>query len=273
MVAALIVVVVTLFFLGIGLLISTNILVILLLSFVGLILGSGIGFFFLRESAPEGHWALFAGPVAAGLLFVLLCGVLNLLLDDNLRVALPDPLRMYTIVFLLTAPLGLFLGYYFSASMSGSIREQRGSGRASTPSVGARPPRQSRGSDARASVEPDRAAPRPTLPPPPASGGATGGFSSAQQLIVRLNEEVPTLKQFGQVQVVDLQDGTACVIVTRTSDQVAVYMVCHPSYPERPPDVSVEQPSRQQTHTNILFTWNSTSHRLKDIVADWMRRL
>lgn len=269
MVAALIVVVVTLFFLGIGLLISTNILVILLLSFVGLILGSSIGFFFLRESTTEGHWALFAGPVAAGLLFVLLCSVLNLLLDDNLRLSLPDPLRMYTIVFLLTAPLGLFLGYYLSANMSGSIREQRGNRNRAPQPMGVRDgPR--RGAGLR--TEPDRAVPPPLLPPP-AAGGASGGFSSAQQLVARLNGEVPVLKAFGDVQVVDLQDGTVCVTVKRPADQLVVYMVCSPSYPENPPTVTVEQPSRQQTHTNIQFRWNGTSHRLKDVVADWMGRL
>lgn len=268
MFAALIVVVATLFFLGVGLFISTNIVVILLLAFVGLIIGSSIGFFLLQGSSTEGHWSLFVGTVASGLLFVLLCSVLNLLLGDNLQVTLPSPFRTYTVVFLLTTPLGLLLGYYFSTNMSGSIRGRSRS--SSTPSARSRD-RQI--SETRMGVEPERAAPRPVMLPPPASGGATSGVSSAQQLVARLNEEMPTLKPFGQVKIVDLQDGTACVVVTRTSDQLSVYMVCHPSYPERPPEVSVEQPSLQQTHTNILFRWNGTSHRLKDIVADWMERL
>jgi hypothetical protein len=265
MLAAMVIVVTCLFFLGLGLLISTNPLVVLALALVGLILGGLAGILLLRgRVAQEYHWSLFAGPAATGLLFVLLCGVLNLLVSDNLGLALGGA-RMYSVALLLGTAPGLFIGLVLGNSMGNARR------RPARPLVGQQP-------SATAYQRPVVAAPRPPGPPPaplPATTPwATPGPAAAPHVLAdRLAEELPALVRFGEAQILDPHDGTLCVVLTRQADGLAIYMVCSAAYPQQPPTVKVERAGAAiNVGSGVHFPWTASS-RLEQIVADLLRRV
>lgn len=293
MLAAVIIIVAVLFFLGLGLLISTNVAVVLIFAGIGLLLGGLVGVLLLR-GGPVGnqHWAIFAGPLISGLFFVMLCGILNLLVRDAVGASLGG-LRMFSVALLLGTGPGLIVGWLLGVNVGGrairpgyAARGQAAPG-ASAPQGqhgGYNVPRGQPGQPAAwrpagAPVGPPPAPPiGPPGPPPtqPAGnepawtpiGGSTGG------LLERVSGEQASLARYGVVQILDPRDGTACVVVTRPHDRTSIYMVCSPAYPQQPPAVSVERGGVPlNVGGGVLFPWNGAHHRLADIVQDLMGRV
>ncbi|WP_129673504.1 hypothetical protein [Candidatus Chloroploca sp. Khr17] len=269
MLAAMVIIVSCLFFLGMGLLISTNPLVVLALAMIGLIIGGLGGGLLLRGRVAQGyHWAIFVGPAASALVFVLLCGVLNMLLSDNLGLALGS-LRMYSVAMLLGTAPGLLLGLVLGSSMGrGPTIASRSDGNLRTSGLIAR---------TNASPTAGLRSSGPLLPPdpPPSPHQTVGGATPRPSLDLaeRIAGERIALAQFGTVQINTLQDGTCCVTVTRPQDGTTIYMVCEPTYPQQPPSVVVE---RHGTSLNIgsgiFFPWDG-SCRLATIVTDLYGRI
>ncbi|EFO81184.1 hypothetical protein OSCT_0918 [Oscillochloris trichoides DG-6] len=267
MLAAMVILVTCLFFLGVGLLISTNPLVVLALAVIGLIIGGIAGVLLLRgRVAQEYHWSIFVGPAASAIVFMLLCSVLNVLASDNLGVRMGG-LRMYSVALLLGTAPGLGIGLLLGSSLSGRPNRKQ----PHKPSYGVQPP-------------PNPAKPSLSAPLPPhaamAGGGAAWPTASAMpvapdpNLLQHLNQERTSLNSFGSVQLLDMRDGTVAMVVTRLADNTAFYMVCTSAYPQQAPTVRIERGGQEIRlgPTNILFPWNANS-RLEQIMADLMRRV
>lgn len=120
MLAAVIIIVACLFFLGLGLLISTNTLVVLIFAAIGLMLGSLAGVLILRGGPMKSqeHWAIFVGPLISGMFFVMLCGILNLLVQDAVDYQLGG-VRMFSVSFLLGTAPGLIIGWLLGVNLGG----------------------------------------------------------------------------------------------------------------------------------------------------------
>jgi|GEM_PF-5788126 len=120
MLATVIIIVACLFCLGLGLLISTNTLVVLIFATIGLMLGSLAGVLMLRggPTRSQEHWAIFVGPVVSGLFFVMLCGILNLLVQDAVGFQLGG-IRMFSVSFLLGTAPGLIIGWLLGVNFGG----------------------------------------------------------------------------------------------------------------------------------------------------------
>jgi hypothetical protein len=270
MLVAMVIIVTCLFFLGVGLLISTNALVLLSLAVVGMIIGRLAGILLFRgRVAQEYHWSIFAGPSATVALFVLLCDVLNLLMSDKLILALGAP-RMYSVALLLGMAPGLLIVLILGNALGGRFFRRTayhpllagGGGRirsrSLTPAPVLRPP---------GSILPIS----PLLP----LGGSLPqpGIQVNIGLTQRLASEVQSLSRSGSVQIRDLNDGTVCVIVTRLRDGLLIYMLCSTAYPQQSPVVMAERNSAPlQIGSGVLFPWDS-SCRLARIVDDLYGRL
>lgn len=257
MLAALIIIVACLFFLGLGLLLSTNIVFVLIFGGIGLLLGALVGVLVLRgRVAQNEHWSIFVGPLVSGLLFVMLCGALNLIVRDSIGVWFGG-LRMYSVALLLGTAPGLVIGWLLGQSMRGLSVTRR-------TSTGARQP-------GTYTVFPTV----PLAPPDPPSGAIRWPPTPAPVagLLECVLAERDTLERYGHVQITDLRDGSVCAVVTRQGDNTTIYMVCTSAYPQQPPSVTVERSGQAlNVGKGVLFPWNSAC-RLEQIVLDLMARV